>query len=125
MTTTSIYTVPVICQVHHKNKVKFLYHTILCYSQIQCENSIFSDNSFENAFQRSGLCGNISTKETINHLLKTLILEEYCWLPIRARQLAKYIKEAKNSLTRFLINNELETSAPSVSEHMITVEAIS
>ena len=74
-----------MCQVHSKNKVKFLYHTILCYGQVQCENSIFSDNSFENDFQRSRLSNNTNTQETIKYLLKTLILEEYYWLPIRAK----------------------------------------
>ena len=110
-------------QIHPKNLIKYLYHLILCYGKVECENSAFSSRCFMNAMRKSKLITNEDPQQSATNLQRKVLLEEHVWLPIRGNALGKRIKASKQSLSAFFNNEQLEASCPLVSELMIKQEA--
>ena len=119
----SFCTIPVMTQIHPKNLIKYLYHLILCYGKVECENSAFSSRCFMNAMRKSKLITNEDPQQSAMNLQRKVLLEEHVWLPIRGNALGKRIKASKKSLSTFFNDEQLEASCPLVSELMIKQEA--
>ena len=119
----SVIHVPVPSHVHPSQKLKFLYHIIMTMGCISTELETFRSNDLLDAFRVAKIfqTGD-NPRETVNKILKNLILKEYCFLPISAQKFCKCMTMAKNCLQDFFMNNSLNYSSPSISEHLIRCE---
>ena len=94
--------VPVSSHVHPSQKLKFLYHVIMTMGCVSTELETFSSSNLLDAFHTSKLIRTGDNPAVIvNKILKYLILNEYCFLPISAQKFCKYVTIEKVFLNVF------------------------
>ena len=121
--------VPVISNIvvtscpHPKNKFKFLYHLLMYFGRMECENQLFSEKDMLKAFVEGDLFKEENSDESKQDLMRKIILEQFAWLPISAKKLSNYITLTYESLEEFFDNGSIEFSSLCVSESSLKEKA--
>ena len=98
-TSKSKLNIPVPSHVYPTQKIKFLYHIVMTMGVVSTELDTFRSSNMLDAFREAKLFSNEDDMRcVINKILKNLILNEYCYLPISTKKLCNYIIVAKSCL---------------------------
>ena len=96
---------------HPKKRFKFLYHLLMCFGRIECENQLFSSKDMIKAFAEGELFDEDNFDESKRELMRKIILDQFAWLPISAKKLSNYIALTYESLEEFFESGSLEFSS--------------
>ena len=108
---------------HPKNRFKFLYHLLMCFGRIECENQLFSSKDMIKAFAEGELFDEDNFDESKRELMRKIILDQFAWLPISAKKLSNYIALTYESLEEFFESGSLEFSSMCISESSLKAKA--
>ena len=119
-------TVAVVSFVKPWDKAKFVTHLCLTLGRYATENDIFCCRDMKTAFYNCGLLQSPTdqvTRADILAILRKYIVRDLVFHPISARQFAKYLKAAEDTLNEVLINGVLADYCPCLSNVMLKDQA--
>jgi predicted GIY-YIG superfamily endonuclease len=119
-------TVAVVSLVKPWDRHKFVTHLCLSLGTYTTENDIFCSRDMKAAFYNCGLLQSATsdvTRADILSILKKYVVVDLAFHPISARQFARYLKAAEDTLTAVLVNGVLGDYTPCLSEVMLKEQA--
>ena len=87
---------------------KFLKHFVLRHGNYKDEYELFSEGNLLTAYEKAGLITdkNNITRQDYKNILHKYIINELAEMPITARKMESNLRNAKDTISRFLLNQE-------------------
>ena len=104
---------------------KFLVSFLLKHGSYECEADLFDVENLKKSFSRSGLLPDVPFYDLthVNKLLRIYIFEELLFQAFSSVKISRYLTQAKQVFTDFLVNGEIFTGVPLVLERAIQESA--